>query len=171
MTTFASANRKGCLDLWSCHLALKKTEASFAFFTRLIGALDEWLSQRSAKPSTAVRIRQAPHYKVLKPQLTKGFRIFLFPQSSQLKTRSRQLLGKEQAVPRLRTACSFPRSLRLVNAYKKKKTFEISDALFAYNFLGNDYPPKLSYMIDSGSTPRESSMDTTAFDIGPGPHM
>ena len=32
-------------------------------------------------------------------------------------------------------------------------------------------PPKLSYMIDSGSTPRESSMDTTAADIGPGPHM
>ncbi len=25
------------------------------------GALDEWLSLRSAKPSTAVRIRQAPH--------------------------------------------------------------------------------------------------------------
>lgn len=36
--TFATANQK-----W-CH-----------------GALDEWLSQRSAKPSTAVRIRQAPH--------------------------------------------------------------------------------------------------------------
>lgn len=33
------------------------------------------------------------------------------------------------------------------------------------------YPPKLSYMIDSGSTPRLSSMATTAFDIGPGPHM
>ena len=42
MATFASANRKG--------------------------ALDEWLSQRSAKPSTAVRIRQAPLLKVLKPQ-------------------------------------------------------------------------------------------------------
>ena len=27
------------------------------------GALDEWLSQRSAKPSTAVRIRQAPPQK------------------------------------------------------------------------------------------------------------
>ena len=27
------------------------------------GALDEWLSQRSAKPSTAVRIRQAPQKK------------------------------------------------------------------------------------------------------------
>ena len=27
---------------------------------RGFGALDEWLSQRSAKPSTAVRIRQAP---------------------------------------------------------------------------------------------------------------
>ena len=26
------------------------------------GALDEWLSHRSAKPSTAVRIRQAPHF-------------------------------------------------------------------------------------------------------------
>ena len=30
---------------------------------RLIGALDEWLSLRSAKPSTAVRIRHAPHSK------------------------------------------------------------------------------------------------------------
>ena len=28
-----------------------------------LGALDEWLSQRSAKPSTAVRIRQAPPSK------------------------------------------------------------------------------------------------------------
>lgn len=34
----------------------------------IVGALDEWLSQRSAKPSTAVRIRQAPQRKVLKPQ-------------------------------------------------------------------------------------------------------
>ena len=34
-----------------------------------------------------------------------------------------------------------------------------------------NYPPKLSYMIDSGSTPRESSIETTAADIGPGPHM
>ena len=43
---------------------------------------------------------------------------------------------------------------------------------FAYCLRGiTDYPPKLSYMIDSGSTPRESSMPTTAFDIGPGPHM
>ena len=43
---------------------------------------------------------------------------------------------------------------------------------FAYCLRGiTDYPPKLSYMILSGSTPRESSMPTTAFDIGPGPHM
>lgn len=33
------------------------------------------------------------------------------------------------------------------------------------------YPPKLSYIIDSGSTPRLSSIDTTDFDIGPGPHI
>ena len=35
----------------------------------------------------------------------------------------------------------------------------------------SDYPPKLSYMIEELSTPRLSSMLTTAFDIGPGPHM
>ena len=35
MTTFATANKKN-------------------------GSLDEWLSQRSAKPCTAVRIRQEP---------------------------------------------------------------------------------------------------------------
>ena len=29
------------------------------------GALDEWLSLRSAKPSTAVRIRHAPRSKVI----------------------------------------------------------------------------------------------------------
>lgn len=29
--------------------------------TRKNGSLDEWLSQRSAKPCTAVRIRQEPH--------------------------------------------------------------------------------------------------------------
>ena len=33
------------------------------------------------------------------------------------------------------------------------------------------YPPKLSYMMLSGSTPSESSMETTAADMGPGPHM
>lgn len=38
-------------------------------------------------------------------------------------------------------------------------------------FLQQNYPPKLSYMIEELSTPRLSSMLTTAFDIGPGPHM
>ena len=32
----------------------------FALANKEQGALDEWLSLRSAKPSTAVRIRQAP---------------------------------------------------------------------------------------------------------------
>ena len=40
-----------------------------------------------------------------------------------------------------------------------------------YNINKDNYPPKLSYMMLSGSTPSESSMETTAFDIGPGPHM
>ena len=37
-------------------------KGNYYLCTRLTkqGALDEWLSQRSAKPSTAVRIRQAP---------------------------------------------------------------------------------------------------------------
>ena len=51
----------------------------------IVGALDEWLSQRSAKPSTAVRIRQAPQRKVLKPQ--NGFQDFF--SSSQLSTKKK----------------------------------------------------------------------------------
>ena len=35
----------------------------------------------------------------------------------------------------------------------------------------DNYPPKLSYMIEAGSTPRLSSIPVTAFDMGPGPHM
>ena len=34
---------------------------TFATANRKNGSLDEWLSQRSAKPCTAVRIRQEPH--------------------------------------------------------------------------------------------------------------
>lgn len=52
----------------------------------IVGALDEWLSQRSAKPSTAVRIRQAPQRKVLKPQ--NGFQDFFA--SSQLPTKKKK---------------------------------------------------------------------------------
>ena len=48
-----------------------------SLFIRLNGALDEWLSQRSAKPSTAVRIRQAPQQKLPKPQQPKGFGFFV----------------------------------------------------------------------------------------------
>ena len=54
----------------------------------IVGALDEWLSQRSAKPSTAVRIRQAPQRKVLKPQ--NGFQDFFA--SSQLPTKKKKPL-------------------------------------------------------------------------------
>ena len=43
---------------------------SASLFTHLLGALDEWLSQRSAKPSTAVRIRQAPR-KIFKKKWRK----------------------------------------------------------------------------------------------------
>ena len=55
MTTFAPAFKKQCL---------------------ISGALDEWLSQRSAKPSTAVRIRQAPPQK--REKLKKKFSSFFY---------------------------------------------------------------------------------------------
>ena len=55
-----------------------------------------------------------------------------------------------------------------INPKKGKTTY--------FGFIKNtitfycDYP-KLSYIIDSGSTPRLSSIFTTALLIGPGPHM
>ena len=45
----------------------------------IVNHLDEWLSQRSAKPSTAVRIRQAPQRKVLKPQKWVSGFFFIIP--------------------------------------------------------------------------------------------
>ncbi len=44
--------------------------------TRNNGSLDEWLSQRSAKPCTAVRIRQEPH-EALSDVFWKGFSLLL----------------------------------------------------------------------------------------------
>lgn len=45
-------------------------------------------------------------------------------------------------------------------------------ALFTFeNENRGNYPPKLSYMIELSSTPRSVSIATTAFDMGPGPHM
>ena len=42
------------------------------------GSLDEWLSQRSAKPCTAVRIRQEPRRKASKLFVMNASRLFLF---------------------------------------------------------------------------------------------
>ncbi len=38
------------------YICIRKSDLKISF-----GTLDEWLSQRSAKPSTAVRICQVPH--------------------------------------------------------------------------------------------------------------
>ena len=57
---------KSLEDSQKCH--------TFALANREQGALDEWLSLRSAKPSTAVRIRQAPP-KIEQSQ--KGCSIFI----------------------------------------------------------------------------------------------
>ena len=63
-------------------LAKRNKRCTFAAQLRN-GALDEWLSQRSAKPSTAVRIRQAPPLKgkaIEKDIPTKDV-FFVFPHS------------------------------------------------------------------------------------------
>ena len=52
-------------------LVIPHKSRTFALANKEQGALDEWLSLRSAKPSTAVRIRQAPpkeeqfHYEIV----------------------------------------------------------------------------------------------------------
>ncbi len=68
--------------------AFRKTMGAFLF-----GALDEWLSQRSAKPSTAVRIRQAPLKK--ERELKKesiAVLSFLFSRKSYYASLSKRLL-------------------------------------------------------------------------------
>ena len=49
---------------------------TFATANEKNGSLDEWLSQRSAKPCTAVRIRQEPH-EALSDVFWKGFSLLL----------------------------------------------------------------------------------------------
>ena len=51
--------------------------------TRNNGSLDEWLSQRSAKPCTAVRIRQEPH-EALSDVFWKGFSLLLIENGTTL---------------------------------------------------------------------------------------
>lgn len=72
-------------------LAKRNKRCTFAAKLRN-GALDEWLSQRSAKPSTAVRIRQAPPLKgkaIEKDIPTKGC-LFCFPTFVENKVRIRE---------------------------------------------------------------------------------
>ena len=47
----------------------------FFSFTHTDGPMDEWFSHRSAKPSTAVRIRFGPQ-KTLLQALVEGFLVF-----------------------------------------------------------------------------------------------
>ena len=49
---------------------------TFATANKKNGSLDEWLSQRSAKPCTAVRIRQEPH-QTLSDDFWEGFSLLL----------------------------------------------------------------------------------------------
>ena len=57
--SFALCSLNGALTFGRVTSCSKEPKQA-SLFARLLGALDEWLSLRSAKPSTAVRIRQAP---------------------------------------------------------------------------------------------------------------
>ena len=52
--------------------------------TRKNGSLDEWLSQRSAKPCTAVRIRQEPQRNLRTPFVNSGFEGFSFFEGAEI---------------------------------------------------------------------------------------
>ena len=69
--------------------AFRKTMGAFLF-----GALDEWLSQRSAKPSTAVRIRQAPLKKEREFKKKESIAVlsFLFSRKTDYASLSKRLL-------------------------------------------------------------------------------
>mgnify|MGYP000018068442 CR=1 FL=1 len=56
---------------------------TFATANEKNGSLDEWLSQRSAKPCTAVRIRQEPH-EALSDVFWKGFSLLLIENGTTL---------------------------------------------------------------------------------------
>ena len=53
---FDEKNIVSFLNLEKLYLPLQTQSGTMCFY----GTLDEWLSQRSAKPCTAVRIRQVP---------------------------------------------------------------------------------------------------------------
>lgn len=61
---------------------------------------------------------------------------------------------------------------KICDNYMKKAVSisNLNETAQLYEVIIN-YPPKLSYIIEDDSTPRLSSILTTALDIGPGPHM
>ncbi len=71
------------------------------------------------------------------------------------------LANQMKRIPCIREKTQIKKPLHYAEAFHLSQTYNVF----------RDYPPKLSYMIEDGSTPRLSSMLTTAFDIGPGPHM
>ena len=63
------------------------------------------------------------------------------------------------------TGCIYAAS---ATAKREPPRREFCEAVYQYR---NNYPPKLSYIIDFSSTPKSVSIPTTAFDIGPEPHI
>ena len=102
-------------------LAKRNKRCTFAAQLRN-GALDEWLSQRSAKPSTAVRIRQAPPPKgkaIEKDIPTKGC-LFCFPTFVENKVRIRES-GRLMAHPTNLGSPDKPRGLSIQPCKSEKE--------------------------------------------------
>lgn len=68
---------------------------------------------------------------------------------------------KEAGNPRSTTAFQISRPVLYI------LSGHLTDQLFS----SANYPPKLSNIKFCAGTPRSSSIFSTAFDIGPGPHM
>ena len=90
MRTFASAFKNGALT-YGLVTSRSKELKQASLFTRLLGALDEWLSLRSAKPSTAVRIRHAPR----KSSVHAEDFLFFYRAEPQRYAESKQLFGAD----------------------------------------------------------------------------
>ena len=82
------------------------------------------------------------------------------------------LFRDNRLLPRDNKLVSLAKALVLVPIIENRKNEGLQELQAFIRYESEEVqPPKLSYMMDSGSTPSESSIWTTAFDIGPGPHM
>ena len=87
-------------------------------------------------------------------------------QSNKRVTKMTQISTKER-----KTTASATKYIKKKETLVKQRFPFLFSAFIQLLFSLQNQPPKLSYMMLLSSTPRSVSIATTAFDMGPGPHM